>query len=74
MNLEEIRNISKIKEIASKDYSVDEASDIMLSCLTIINNMNKQVGEYAFKNNGLSSINFVLNFNNFLEKIFIKNE
>ncbi len=38
----------------------------MLSNLTLINNMNKQVGEYAFKNNDLDSINFVLNFNNYL--------
>lgn len=66
MNLSEIKNISTIKEIVSKDYDVDEASDIMLSNLTLINNMNKQVGEYAFKNNDLDSINFVLNFNNYL--------
>ena len=66
MNLVEIKNISTIKEIVSKDYDVNEASDIMLSNLTLINNMNKQVGEYAFKNNDLDSINFVLNFNNYL--------
>ncbi len=66
MNLSEIKNISTIKEIVSKDYDVNEASDIMLSNLTLINNMNKQVGEYAFKNNDLDSINFVLNFNNYL--------
>lgn len=66
MNLSEIKNVSTIKEIVSKDYDVDEASDIMLSNLTLINNMNKQVGEYAFKNNDLDSINFVLNFNNYL--------
>lgn len=66
MNLSEIKNISTIKEIISKDYDVDEVSDIMLSNLTLINNMNKQVGEYAFKNNDLDSINFVLTFNNYL--------
>lgn len=66
MNLSEIKNISTIKEIVSKDYDVNEASDIMLSNLTLINNMNKQVGEYAFKNNDLDSINFVLYFNNYL--------
>ena len=58
MNLSEIKNVSTIKEIVSKDYDVDEASDIMLSNLTLINNMNKQVGEYAFKNNDLDSIIF----------------
>ncbi len=68
MNLVEIKNISTIKEIASKDYDINEASDIMLSNLTLINNMNKQVGEYAFKNNELDSINFVLNFSKYLEK------
>ena len=68
MNLLEIKNISTIKEIASKDYDINEASDIMLSNLTLINNMNKQVGEYAFKNNELDSINFVLNFSKYLEK------
>lgn len=66
MNLSEIKNISTIKEIVSKDYDINEASDIMLSNLTLINNMNKQVGEYAFKNNDLDSINFVLTFNNYL--------
>lgn len=66
MNLSEIKNISTIKEIISKDYDVDEVSDIMLSNFTLINNMNKQVGEYAFKNNDLDSINFVLTFNNYL--------
>lgn len=68
MNLVEIKNISTIKEITSKDYDINEASDIMLSNLTLINNMNKQVGEYAFKNNELDSINFVLNFSKYLEK------
>ena len=68
MNLLEIKNISTIKEIASKDYDINEASDIMLSNLTLINNMNKQVGEYAFKNNELDSINFVLNFSKYNEK------
>ena len=68
MNLVEIKNISTIKEITSKDYDIKEASDIMLSNLTLINNMNKQVGEYAFKNNELDSINFVLNFSKYLEK------
>lgn len=68
MNLVEIKNISTIKEITSKDYDIKEASDIMLSNLTLINNINKQVGEYAFKNNELDSINFVLNFSKYLEK------
>ena len=65
MNLVEIKNISTIKEITSKDYDIKEASDIMLSNLTLINN---KVGEYAFKNNELDSINFVLNFSKYLEK------
>lgn len=68
MNLEEIKNIASIKEIASRDYSLKEASNILLKDLTLINNMNNQVGEYALKNYDLSSINLVNEFNNYLSK------
>ena len=65
-NLEEIIKISTIKEIVSKDYNVNEASNIMLSNYSIINNMNQQVGEYALKKYNLEILNFSLNFNKFL--------
>lgn len=68
MNLDEIKNISSIKEISSKNYTIKEASNILLNDLSIINNMNNQVGEYSLKNYDLSSINLVLEFNKYLSK------
>lgn len=68
MKLEEIKNISTIKEIPSKDYQISEANNIVLNNLNLINNMNKQVGEYAFKKNDLGSINLVLNFDKYLQQ------
>lgn len=68
MNLEEIKNISTIKEIPSKDYQISEANNIVLNNLNLINNMNKQVGEYAFKKNDLDSINLVLSFDKYLQQ------
>ena len=68
MKLEEIKNISTIKEIPSKDYQISEANNIVLNNLNLINNMNKQVGEYAFKKNDLDSINLVLNFDKYLQQ------
>lgn len=68
MNLEEIKNISTIKEISSKDYTPKNTLSIILHDLLIINNMNNQVGEYALKNNDLGSINLTLGFNKYLEQ------
>lgn len=68
MKLEEIKNISTIKEIPSKDYQISEANNIVLNNLNLINNMNKQVGEYAFKKNDLDSINLVLSFDKYLQQ------
>ena len=68
MKLEEIKNISTIKEIPSKDYQISEANNIVLNNLNLINNMNKQVGEYAFKKNNLDSINLVLSFDKYLQQ------
>ena len=68
MNLEEIKNVSSIKEISSKDYTTKEATNILLKDLMLINNMNNQVGEYALKKYDLSSINLVLEFNKYLNK------
>ena len=68
MNLEEIKNISTIKEISSKDYTLKEAESIFLNDLSMINNMNNQVGEYALKNYDIKSINLVLDFNQYLTK------
>jgi len=68
MNLEEIKNISTIKEISSKDYTPKEAISLLLNDLNVINSMNNQVGEYALKNYDLKSINLVLDFNNYLGK------
>ena len=68
MKLEEIKNISTIKEIPSKDYQISEANNIVLNNLNLINNMNKQVGEYALKKNDLDSINLVLNFDKYLQQ------
>lgn len=68
MNLEEIKNISTIKEISSKDYTPKEAMNLLLNDLSVINSMNNQVGEYAIKNYDLRSINLVLDFNKYLGK------
>ena len=68
LNLEEIKNISTIKEISSKDYTIKEANSLLLNDLSVVNSMNNQVGEYALKNYDLSSINLVLDFNNYLSK------
>lgn len=68
MNLEEIKNVSTIKEISSKDYTVKEAKNIFLNDISVINSMNNQVGEYALKNYNLQSINLVLDINNYLTK------
>ena len=72
MNLNEIKHISTIKEISSKDYTFKDALNILLNDLKIINNMNNQVGEYSLKNNDFKSINLVLEFNNSLEDIIYK--
>ena len=68
MNLEEIKNISTIKEISSKDYTPKEAMSLLLNDLAVINSMNNQVGEYAIKNYDFKSINLVLDFNKYLGK------
>jgi len=68
MNLDEIKTISTIKEISSKDYTIKEAGSILLNDLLVINNMNNQVGEYSLKNYDLNSINLVLDFNKYLSK------
>ena len=67
MNLDEIKNISTIKEISSKDYTPQNTLSILIHDLSIINNMNNQVGEYALKNNDLGSINLTLEFNTYLQ-------
>ena len=68
MNLDEIKNISTIKLISSKDYTPKNTLSIIIHDLSIINNMNNQVGEYALKNNDLESINLTLDFNKYLNK------
>lgn len=68
MNLDEIKSISRIKEIESKNYNIKEAGSIILNDYSIINNMNNQVGEYSLKNYDLKSINLVLDFNKYLSK------
>ena len=67
MNLEEIKNISTIKEISSKDYTPKEAASLLLNDLKVVNSMNNQVGEYALKNYDLRSINLLLEFNQYLQ-------
>ena len=68
MNLDEIKNISSIKEIPSKDYSKSETITILLNDLILINNMNNQVGEYSLKNYDFQTLNLVLFFNQYLQK------
>ena len=68
MNLDEIKNISSIKEIPSKDYSKSETINILLNDLILINNMNNQVGEYSLKNYDFQTLNLVLFFNQYLQK------
>ena len=67
-NLNDIKNISNLKQISSQDYTTKEALNILSKDLNIINKMNNQVGEYALKNFKFSSINLVLEFNKYLEK------
>lgn len=67
MNLEEVKNISTVKEISSKDYTIKEAQRLLLNDYKLINSMNNQVGEYALKNFDFNSINLVLDFNKFLQ-------
>ena len=72
MNLDEIKSISSIKEISSKDYTLKEALNIFLNDISIINNMNNQVGEYALKNYDIKSINLILDFNSYFnERIWL---
>ena len=68
MSLDENKTISTIKEISSKDYTANDINAILLNNLTVINNMNNQVFEYALKNYDISSINLVLDFNKYLGK------
>ncbi len=68
MNVDEIKNISTLKQISSQDYTTKEALNIFYNDLSMINKMNNQVGEYALKNFKFSSINLVLEFNKYLEK------
>lgn len=67
LNIEEIKNISSIKELISKDYSVKDARNILIRDLNIINSMNNQVGEYIIKNYDLNSLNLILKFNDYLQ-------
>lgn len=66
MNLEEVKSISTIKQISSKDYTLKETKSILINDFKVINSMNNQVGEYALKNYDFQSINLILDFNNFL--------
>ena len=68
INLDEIKNISTIKLISSKDYTSKNTLSIVIHDLSIINNMNNQVGEYSLKNNDLGSINLTLDFNKYLNQ------
>ena len=67
MNLSEVKNISTIKQISSKDYTPQQTIKQILNDLKIINSMNNQVGEYSLKNFDFKSINLILEFNNYLE-------
>ncbi len=66
MNLEEVKSISTIKQISSKDYTLKETKSILINDFKVINSMNNQVGEYALKNYDFQSINLILDLNNFL--------
>jgi len=68
LNLDEVKKISSIKEISSKDYTPSDAINIIINDLKIINSMNNKVGEYALKNFNFKSINLILEFNSYLEK------
>ena len=67
MNLDDINKISTIKQLSSKDYTLNYAINSILNDLKIINNINNQVGEYALKNLDFKSINLILELNNYLE-------
>ena len=67
LNLDEVKKISSIKEISSKDYTLMDTINILINDLKIINSMNNKVGEYALKNFNFKSINLILEFNNYLE-------
>ena len=67
LNLDEVKKISTIKQLSSKDYTPSHAINLLLNDLKIINSMNNKVGEYALKNFNFKSINLILEFNNYLE-------
>ena len=67
MNLDDINKISTIKQLSSKDYTLNYAINSISNDLKIINNINNQVGEYALKNLDFKSINLILELNNYLE-------
>ncbi len=69
MNLEEIKNISTIKEISSKDYTPKDAINLLLNDFNVINSMNNQVGEYAIKSYDLRSINLTIKINQYIQDI-----
>ena len=68
INFNELQNISTIKLLSSKDYTLENANKILLTDFKIINNMNNKVGEYALKILDLKSINLVLEINKLLEE------
>ena len=67
LNLDEVKIISTIKQIPSKDYTYKYTTNLLLNDLKIINNMNNQVGEYALKQLNFKSIKLLLEFNKYLE-------
>ena len=67
MNFDEMKNISTIKQISSKDYTPSLTIKLLLNDLKIINSMNNQVGEYSLKKFDFKSINLILEFNKYLE-------
>ena len=68
INLDEIKNISTIKQLSSKDYTPKTAIKLLLNDLNNINNMNNQVGDYSLRKLDFKSINLILEFNNYLER------
>ena len=67
-NLDEIKNISSIKLISSKDYTLEYTNKLLLNDFKLMNCINNQVGEYALKHLDLKSINLILEINKFLEE------
>jgi len=68
MDYNKIKDISNIKLLTNKNYTVNEAKNSILHDFNTISNMNNQLGDYSIKNREFDVFNTVLEFSKFLNK------